>query len=947
MRSRYIGIAVAIAAVLAGTVVSLASAGTTANSPADQARVLSAYAKLPLSFEANRGQADSNVRFLSRGHGYSLLLTGDQAILVLKRGTANQGAATTAAISLVRMRLAGANASAASVGVDPLPGKANYFIGKDAKNWRTNVPTYARVKYSDVYPGIDLMYYGNQQQLEYDFVVRPDIDPRTIHLDFSGTRRASDLAIDRNGDLLVKTDGGDLRFHKPIVYQVDSTGAKLSVDAHYALQAGQSGVSFAVGSYDRSRELVIDPVLVYSTYLGATQTDVVKDIALDGAGNAYISGQTFSSDFPTTAGAFDRTCGGCTVSSDDFVAKINPSGSALVYSTYLGGSSVDASLGIAVDSAGNAYAAGFTQSTDFPVTAGAFRNTLKGSQDGTLTKLDPTGASLLYSTYFGGKGKDQALKVALDGSAKAYITGFALSSDLPTTPGVFQPTFGGGSGRGDAYVAKFDTTQSGAASLIWCTYLGGSSDDTGASLVIDALGNSYITGGTSSTNFPTTPGAFRTTLTGGGDAYVAKLNPTGSALVYSTYVGGSLGDEGVNLALDSAGNAYVAGSTDSTDFPATAGALQTVYGGNNNPINCNFSFFTHCGDGFVAKVNTTGSALSYATYLGGNGADYASGIRIDSSGDAFVTGATDSTNFPTVNPLQPSFLGVTDVIVSEINPAGSALLFSTYLGGKSGDGGSGLTLDSAGNIYVIGYTESPDFPLANALQTTYGGGKDDGFISKISLATSNVVLSKTSLTYITQVVNTVSKPKPVTLTNIGTTALTITSILPTGTNAGDFAQTNTCGNSVPAGGNCTINITFTPTAAGKRTASITITDSDPSSPQKIALTGTGTFVQFSKADLIFGNQAVGTTSSPKKATLTNTGTTALTINSFAMTGLNPGDFMQTNDCPISPNTLAAGAFCTITVTFTPTQTGGRQANVTVNSSDLGSPSNLVVKGTGI
>ena len=932
MRSRYIGIAVMLVAMLAGSMASLAD---------DQTRVLGAYGKLPLSFEQNQGQAAPEVRFLSHGLGYTMLLTGNEAILALKHG----GNSDTAAMTVVRMQLVGANTSPSVTGVDQLPGRANYFIGKDAGKWHTNIPTYERVKFNGVYPGIDLTYYGNQQQLEYDFVVKPGVDPRSIALNFAGAK-VSALSIAGNGDLLVRTAGGDLRFHKPAVYQTDATGTRHSVEAQYKMLAGQTKVWFAVGAYDRSRELVIDPLLVYSTYLGATQTDVIKDIALDGAGNAYVSGQTFSSDFPTTAGAFDRTCGGCTVSSDDFVAKINAAGSALVYSTYLGGSSVDSSLGIAVDSAGNAYAAGFTQSSDFPVTASAFRSTLKGSQDGTLTKLDPNGASLLYSTYFGGRAKDQALKVALDGSARAYITGFALSNDLPTTPGAFQTVFGGGTGRGDAYVAKFDTTQSGAASLIWCTYLGGSSDDTGAAIVVDALGNSYITGGTNSTNFPTTAGAFRTNLTGMGDAYAAKLNPTGTALVYSTYIGGTLGDEGVNLAIDSAGNAYVAGSTDSTDFSVTAGAVQTVYGGNSHPINCNFSFFTHCGDGFVTKVNTTGSALSYSTYLGGNGADYAAGIRIDANGDAFATGATSSTNFPLVNALQTSFLGVTDVLVSEINPSGSALLFSTYLGGRSGDGGAGLTLDSASNIYVVGYTESTDFPLANAIQSTYGGGKDDGFITKISLATSNVLLSKTSLTYNAQVVGTTSKPKPVTMTNTGTTTLTISSIVVTGANFGDFAQTNTCGSSLPAGGNCTINPTFTPTAAGKRTASVTITDSDASSPQKIALTGTGTFVAFSKADLIFGSQMVGTTSAPKKASLTNTGTTPLTITSFTMTGLNPGDFAQTNDCPISPNTLAPGALCTITVTFTPTQTGGRQANVTVNSSDPGSPSNLVVKGTG-
>jgi hypothetical protein len=900
-------------------------------------RLIESYGKLPLSFEPNQGQAGAAVKFLSKGHGYTLLLTGNEAILALKNSSQAQN-------SVVHMKLTGADTSALISGTEPLPGKANYLIGNNPQNWHTNVPTYSRVQYHGVYPGVDLVYYGNQQQLEYDFVVSPGADPKTIALDFS----SSPISIDGNGDLLVEAGARNLRFHKPVVYQTDAQGTKRYISSNYVIAASGSRVSFAMGAYDPSQNLIIDPVLSYSTYIGASLTDVIKDVAIDAAGNAYVVGQTFSSNFPTTPGAFDTTCGGCTVSSDDFVAKVNAAGSALVYSTYLGGGNVDSALGVAVDTAGNAYVAGFTQSSDFPTTGSAYQPTFHGSQDATLTELDSTGSSLVYSTFFGGSKKEQALRVVLDGSANAYITGFTLSTNFPATSGAFQTTYGGGTSRGDAYVAKLNPAASGAASLVWSTYLGGSSEDSGAALALDATGNVVVTGGTNSLNFPITSGVVQTTIAGAGDAFVSKLNSNGTALVYSTYLGGTVGDEGFGVALDSSNNAYVTGGTDSTNFPATTGALQTTYGGNNAPINCNFSFFTHCGDGFVAKLNSTATALNYATYLGGNGSDFTNAIRVDASGDAYVTGGTNSTNFPTVNALQTSFLGVTDVIVSELNATGSSLLFSTYLGGRSGDGGSALTLDSAGNIFVIGYTESPDFPLQNPIQGTYGGGKDDGFIAKISPQNSGVTLSKSSLIFNVQTVGTTSGPKAVVLTNTSQNTLTISGITISGANLNDFHQTNTCGTSVPAGGNCQITVTFSPTAAGARAASVVITDSDPSSPQKVTLKGNGTYVKFSKPDLIFGNQPVGTTSSPKLVSLTNSNpSAALTINSITITGANSGDYAQTNNCPIAPATLASGASCVITVTFTPTQTGNRVANVTVNSNDAGGPSGVVLKGTGI
>src|SRR5215471_8495956 len=388
MRIRHSAFVIALVILALASLTPLVSGvnASTATSSANQ--IIDSYGKLPLSFEPNQGQARSEVRFLSQGHGYTLLLTQNEAVLALKP---REGS------SIIRMKLVDASSSAQITPLETLPGKANYFIGNDPAKWHTNVPTYSRVQYAGIYPGIDLVYYGNQRQLEYDFVVRPGSSPSAIALDFASSR----ISIDKNGDLLVETGASPLRFHKPQVYQTDDQGNKQYVDSRYEI-ASNHRVSFHIASYDRSRSLIIDPVLSYSTYLGATLTDVIKDVALDSSNNAYVTGQTFSSDFPTTAGAFDRTCGGCTTSSDDFVAKVSANGSSLVYSTYLGGSSVDSGLGIAVDSAGNAYVAGFTQSSDFPTTASAFQATFHGSQDATLTKVDPNGASLLYSTFLGG-----------------------------------------------------------------------------------------------------------------------------------------------------------------------------------------------------------------------------------------------------------------------------------------------------------------------------------------------------------------------------------------------------------------------------------------------------------------------------------------------------------------------------------------------------------------
>src|SRR5436190_8491855 len=536
--------------------------------------VSEAYGKLPLSFEANRGQTDAQVKFLSRGPGHTLFLTSTEAVLVL---TTRESPAREPAVhgkparrgpgtdAVLRMTFVGAQPPLRPVGREELPGRANYFIGKDPAKWRTNVPTYAKVQYAALYPGIDLIYYGNQRQLEYDFVVRPGADPGLIALGFRG---ADKLDVDDQGNLVLDTAVGNIRMRKPVIYQ-EVNGVRREVAGSYVL-TGTHQVGFRIAAYDASQPLVIDPVLSYSTYLGGSNTDQGLGIAVDTSGNAYVTGRTQSTNFPTTAGAFQTTGGG---TEDAFVTQLIPMGTVLVYSTYLGGSGIDDGLGIAVDALGNAYVTGVTFSTNFPTTAGAFQTTLGGTEDAFVTTLNATGSLLVYSTYLGGSDFDEGFGIAVDALRNAYVTGFTGSTNFPTTAGAFQTT---GGDTVDAFVTKL---RSEDRRVGYSTYLRGSGVDDGLGIAVDALRNAYVTGFTGSTNVPTTAGAFQTTFGGTEDAFVTKLNPMGTGLVYSTYLGGSGVDDGFGIAVDALGNAYVTGATLSTNFPTTAGAFQTTLGG--------------------------------------------------------------------------------------------------------------------------------------------------------------------------------------------------------------------------------------------------------------------------------------------------------------------------------------------------------------------------------
>jgi hypothetical protein len=691
--------------------------------PKTQGKILESYGKLPLSFERNQGQIDARVKFLSRGSGYTLFLTSDEAVFNLRGIKSRDDASDTGpqlrsspavptTNAVLRMKLVKANPAANVTGTDELAGTSNYFIGNDPAKWRTNVPAYAKVKYEGIYSGIDLLYYGNQRQLEYDFVVAPGADPRRIAFDVRGAKQ---IRQDRRGDLVLKMGEGEVRWHKPVVYQ-EKGGIRQEITAHYVIRH-RNRVGFEVADYDLRRPLFIDP-LIYSTYLGGSGQDLGLGIAVDSSGNAYVTGWTLSTDFPTTNPLQASNAG----DSDAFVTKINPTGSALVYSTYLGGNGSDYGYSIAVDSPGNAYVTGYTFSPNFPVTLGAFQTTLNGDavDNAFVTKINPTGSALVYSTYLGGDFEDLGVGIAVDSSGDAYVTGAAKSGDFPVTPGAFQTTCDISEVQTCAFVTKFNLAGS---ALVYSTYLGGGGVDAvndGSGIAVDSSGNAYVTGATSSPTFPVTPGAFQTTLNGAVDnAFVTKIDPSGSALVYSTYLGGSGVDDGSGIAVDSSGNAYVTGATSSPNFPVTPGAFQTTLNGADNA--------------FVTKINPTGSALVYSTYLGGSGQDLGLGIALDGTGDAYVTGITSSTSFPTMNPLQPAYGGgAWDAFVAKINRAGSALVYSTYLGGNGSDYGYGIAVDHTGNAYVIGNTLSPNFPVTlGAFQTTYGGDQD-AFVAKIA-----------------------------------------------------------------------------------------------------------------------------------------------------------------------------------------------------------------------
>jgi hypothetical protein len=921
--------------------------------PADKAtrtRVSQSYGNLPISFEANQGQFDSRVKFVSRGNGCTMFLTANEAVFQLRVGaepnkrdshlieTGNPNhAIPDSQFAILKMKLVGASAAPVAQGMNELPGKVNYFVGNDSKKWRTGVTTYAKALFKQVYPGIDLVYYGNRRELEYDLKVAPGANPRAARLAFEGARH---VRIDKRGDLVLSTAAGEIHQRKPVAYQ-ETNGVRKEISARFVMK-GAREVGFEVARYDTSKPLVIDPALSYSTYLGGSEEDSGNGIAVDASGNAYIIGFTVSSDFPTTA-SFQPAAGGF---GDAFITKLNATGTALVYSTYLSGSNSDFGFGIAVDAAGNAYATGETDSSDFPL-MNPIQSTLSGAGDAFVTKLNSTGSAIIYSTLLGGNRIDIGQSIAVDAGGSAYITGFTASNTFPTV-NALQPVFGG---MQDGFVTKLNPM---GTAFVYSTYLGGVGRDSGNGVVADSSGNAYVAGSTSSPDFPTanalqpafkgktafksmngaanwteinnglpvhgginslavdpmntstlyagTVGSGIFKSTNGGNTWnpinngigslstvnAVAINPLNPATLFAATLAGGIfktTDGGTNwnlatsfnveaIAIDpvnpaniyaglrgsiarsrdggqtwgsvailaglTVGNIhsiaidpsvpstiYVGGeiavfkSFDSGDTWETAGNgvtsrpvntlaidptnTQTLYAGSsvavyksmngganwtrtqisqstihaiaidpvttstlyaatlgegifkstnggNSWVNMNngmgnlfvnalaidrgnpstiYSGNLSVRDGFVLKLNQNGSALVYSTFIGGDNSDSCAGIAVDGSGNAYIVGSTSSTNFPTANALR-TYSGFGDAFITKLNSAGTGLIYSTYLGGSDGEAGSGIAIDSGGNAYVVGSTGSTDFPTVAALQPSLGGVSGDAFVTKLN-----------------------------------------------------------------------------------------------------------------------------------------------------------------------------------------------------------------------
>lgn len=735
-----LGLAVGVVTVAVGLAADSHAAAARENAQVRE-RVANAYSKLPLCFEANAGQTDPEVRFLSRGSGYALLLTEREAIVSLRSGKSQRDAEPT----VLRMGLEGGRAATRIQGLSPLEGKTNYLRGRSADVWKTNISNYERVRYEGVYPGIDLVYYGNQRQLEYDFIVAPGKSPSQIRMTFRGAQR---VEVDRKGDLLLHTADGVVRQQRPVIYQ-SRNGKRQLVSGSYELLAsarksdGASVVGFKVAKYDVTRPLVIDPVLTYSTYLGGIFDDEALTVCTDKYGCAYVAGSTESPKIPFS-GAIRHDIQG----QDGFICKLNAAGCAFAWATYLGAEGDDCINGLALDADRNVYVTGTTNSLEFPVTGNAFlREYQGGNTDAFVAKINPLGTQLIYSTYLGGSNPDDGRGIAVDKNGNAYVTGATGSSaDFPITPDAFQRVYGNGNlqggGSSDAYIFKLNVDGSAP---VYSSYLGGGptvkSDgaDWGNAVAVDARGNAYVTGATNSLDFPKKL-ALQARIEKF-DAFVTKVLPDGDALDFSTYVGGAKYDEGFGICVDANESVYVVGTTASPLIAGAPGAgtqpqFLTKYNGGDS-------------DAFVTKLNAKASRLDFFRYVGGAKADLGRGICVDSARNVWVTGTLNVPNQVTVASRNDPPVSNADAFVLKLDPTGAKNLLSTSLKGTKDDFGNAICSDPYDGVYVVGSTLSTPFTKGAVLPfQDHPLGRLEGFAAKLpSRPAGNISVSPKRIRY--------------------------------------------------------------------------------------------------------------------------------------------------------------------------------------------------------
>jgi len=701
-----------------------------------EVRVKKNLTSMPLAFTENKGQWNDNVLFRANANGATMWFTEDGATYQFTRSIPNDDITTDDPMDHTRYQesngfesiaikasFVGANSNPQVIGTNVMEYKCNYFIGNDPNEWHTDVLNYESIIYEEIYSGIDLKYYGNGIEMEYDFIVSPGADPSQICVCYEG---AKSISVNDNGELMVETDWESVIESKPLVYQ-EQAGKRIPIECSYTLKGeNKFGFEFNKG-YNSTYTLVIDPVLSFSSYLGGGQAESSPQIAVDNNGSIYVSGSTNSPDYPVTFGAFQEEYISANVMG--FISKMTSDGSSLVYSTYFGGSAIELVNGMDIDAFGSVIVTGYTGSIDFPL-QNAYQDTLNGSSEAFVSKLNESGDSLIFSTYLGGSEHDYGLDVAADINGNVYITGYTTSNDFPIY-NAFDSTIGASNpGYSDAFVAKLT---SNGDSLIYSTFLGGRFDENDLAglccggIDADSSGAAYVTGTTNSDDFPTTPSAYQSEFAGYWDAFVSKINSDGDSLEYSTYLGGpNLPECGGTFANDIAvsndGSAYVTGETCPT-FPVTAGAFQETFGG-----------YT---DAFVAKLNSDGSSLDYNTYLGGGGEDIGLGIDVDNSGKAYIIGETGSSDFPVFNAYQSTYgYGDCDAFVAVIVEDGSDVVFSSYFGGSGSEyasnsfRGNDIAIGVNNNIYIAGATRSTDLPIYDAYQDSLYG-ECDIFIAKI------------------------------------------------------------------------------------------------------------------------------------------------------------------------------------------------------------------------
>jgi hypothetical protein len=857
----------------------------------DNSSVESSLSRLPMVFEPNRGQADTDVHFLLRGSAYTLFLEPDRAVFAIPAaiGAVNEGHMCQP--SIITLELLGANNKAVSKSFDSLPGKSNYYIGKQSAKWISGIPQYGKVGFKSIYSGIDVVYYGNEGNLEYDFIVLPGADPKKIAFRTSGV---DNVDLDEHGNLHLRVSNGTIELHKPIIYQ-ETAGIQHLIDGKFVFR-GERDIGLEIGKYDVRKRLIIDPALGYSTLIGANNNTQVQGIAVDALGNVYITGTTFATNYPTVK-AFQPQNNGYT---DVFVTKLSPAGNVILYSTYLGGSGFDTGRAIAVDSAGSAYVTGNIGGGDFPTTPGAFMTTCPGICNTPFVTKFLTDGTLAFSTYMGGSNVG-AWAIAVDSAGAAYITGTAASNDLPTTPGSFEPVYPGGicTNCYNGYVEKLNAAGTG---LIYSTYFGavpgpGLPPSTAASgIAVDSAGAAYLVGNT--TAIPV-QNPIQPSIVGGPNAFIAKFSPDGSSLVLSTYLGGTspfffsyAGDYATGVAVDSLGNVHVTGTSCSCEFPLSLNALSTdcVTTGYDQKV-------------FVVTLNSAGTQILFSTFLRSGAA---SGIALDKKGNSYVTGTTTSDSFPVLNPIESTSQQASSTsFVTELDISGK-LLFSTYLGASSpgapgfGSQAAGIAVDSKGGIYVSGAGQG-DFPLLHPIpsqvkQNTYY----TLFVAKISPKSA----PQFSLS---------PRVSPVlALRNVSSVPLTISAI----THSSNFTQGGNCGTSLAPGTGCTLILEG---AADKKTSgTVTITSNAYSKPQRFVISkspygdNVGSIVTVFPIYLQFPSQLIGTTSPAQQIVIENSGLLPAAIDSILM--IQPSAFNETNNCPPMLN---AASSCAISVTYTP------------------------------